>query len=66
MYVLLLEALAVEIPAQERTKPPCRDEFGAPPVDADLAEAGSGRVRPSCTTTPPPVDRRPTAHKREA
>lgn len=39
VYALLLDALAVEVPADERSKPPCCDELGEPPANARLAEA---------------------------
>ena len=44
VYALLLDALAAEVPADERTKPPCCDELGAPPADAGLAEALAAAV----------------------
>lgn len=44
VYELLLAAVAVAVPAQERTKPPCCDELGAPPADAALAEALAAAV----------------------
>lgn len=44
VYALLLNALAVEVPAEERTKPPCCDELGEPPADAGLAEALAAAV----------------------
>ncbi len=53
IYQLLLAALAVDVPAEQRTKPPCCDELGEPPADAQVAEAlatavsslGTGRRR---------------------
>ena len=39
IYELLLAAVEVEVPAQERSKPPCCDELGEPPADAEVAEA---------------------------
>lgn len=44
VYALLLDALAVQVPAEERTKPPCCDELGEPPADGDLAEALAAAV----------------------
>ncbi len=44
VYALLLDALAVEVPAEERTKPACCDELAEPPADAGLAEALSVAV----------------------
>ena len=44
VYALLLNALAVEVPADERTKPPCCDELGEPPADAGLTEALAAAV----------------------
>ena len=44
VYALLLDALAVEVPADERTKPPCCDELGEPPADAEVAEALAAAV----------------------
>lgn len=38
IYDLLLAALTVEVPADERTKPPCCDELGEPPADPEMAE----------------------------
>jgi hypothetical protein len=37
VYDQLLEAAGVDAPNDERTKPPCCDEDGAPPVDEDAA-----------------------------
>jgi hypothetical protein len=53
VYRLLLAALAVEVLAEERSKPPCCDELEQPPADAHVAEAlatavtalGTGRRR---------------------
>lgn len=53
IYQLLLAALEVDVPTEERTKPPCCDELGEPPADAQVAEAlataasslGTGRRR---------------------
>lgn len=57
VYALLLDALAVEVPVEERSKPPWCDELGEPPADGDLAEAaGGGRVSASSTTAEPTVD----------
>jgi len=39
VYDLLLAAVVVEIPAEERSKPPCCDELGEPPADAQVAQA---------------------------
>ncbi len=39
VYVQLLGALGIEIPADEREKPSCCDEEGSPPVDVEAAEA---------------------------
>lgn len=44
VYELLLAAVAVDVPDQERTKPPCCDELGEPPADAALAEALAAAV----------------------
>ena len=43
----LLSALGVEFSADERAKPSCCDEEGAPPVDKDVADAISGAVAAS-------------------
>ncbi len=51
--LLLAAALAVDVPAEERSKPPCCDKLGQPPADAQVAEAlaaavsavGTGRRR---------------------
>jgi hypothetical protein len=53
IYQLLLAALAVDLPTEERSKPSCCDELGEPRADAQVAEAlpaavtalGSGRRR---------------------
>ena len=53
VYALLLHALGLEVPEDEREKPSCCDESGRPPaapdVAADIAEAvqrlGRGRRR---------------------
>ena len=55
VYALLLHALAVEVPAEERTKPPCCDELGEPPADAAVAEALAAAV----SALPPRPRRRP-------
>jgi hypothetical protein len=44
IYQLLLAALAVDVPAEERTKPPCCDELGEPPADAQIAEGLAAAV----------------------
>lgn len=44
IYELLPAALAVEVPADERSKPPCCDELGQPPADAHLAEVLAAAV----------------------
>lgn len=44
IYALLLDALAVEVPEIERTKPPCCDELGEPPADPRIAEALAAAV----------------------
>jgi hypothetical protein len=38
VYALLLEALDLDVPMEERDKPPCCDEEGLPPADPDVAE----------------------------
>jgi hypothetical protein len=47
VYDQLLDALDIEMPADEREKPPCCDEVGEPPVDAAaaIAEAVDNRTR---------------------
>ena len=37
MYALLLAALDLDVPADERGKPSCCDTEGLPPADAELA-----------------------------
>jgi hypothetical protein len=37
VYTLLLEALGLEVPDDEREKPPCCDDAGQPPTDPDVA-----------------------------
>jgi hypothetical protein len=39
VYDLLLEALGVNVPDEERTKPSCCDELGLPPSDHDAVTA---------------------------
>lgn len=39
VYDQLLDALGIEMPANEREKPPCCDEEGKPPVNAAAASA---------------------------
>jgi hypothetical protein len=39
VYDTLLAALDVDAPDDERTKPPCCDEAGAPPTDSDATTA---------------------------
>ena len=36
---LLLDALDIDLPDDERTKPPCCDDEGIPPADHDTAES---------------------------
>ena len=38
VYEQLLEALDLEMPGDAREKPPCCDDEGEPPLDADLAQ----------------------------
>jgi hypothetical protein len=44
VYELVLAAVAVEVPDQERTKPPCCAELGEPPADAALAQVLAAAV----------------------
>jgi hypothetical protein len=37
VYDQLLEAVGIEAPDDERAKPPCCEEDGAPPVDEEAA-----------------------------
>jgi hypothetical protein len=39
LYRGLVEALKIDAPEEERSKPPCCDEAGQPPVHADTAAA---------------------------
>lgn len=39
VYDQLVEALGIEMPADEREKPPCCDQKGEPPANADRASA---------------------------
>jgi hypothetical protein len=43
-YQFLLAALAVDVPAEERSKPPRCDELGERPADAQVAEALAAAV----------------------
>ncbi|HVA61750.1 MAG TPA: hypothetical protein VNG13_14625 [Mycobacteriales bacterium] len=59
VYDLLLAALAIDVPIDERTKPPCCDELGEPPRDhavadvlADALEALTLRPTPSTLACP--------------
>ena len=54
VYALLLDALAVKVPADERTKPPCCDELGEPPADAEVA----GELAAAVSALPPGRRRR--------
>jgi hypothetical protein len=45
VYALLLEALDLEVPTDERDKPPCCDEEGLPPADAEVAEEIAGAIK---------------------
>lgn len=47
VYDQLVEALGIEMPASERAKPPCCDEEGEPPVDAEVANAIADAVEQS-------------------
>ncbi len=38
VYEMLLTALELEVPAAERSKPPCCDALGQPPVNRPTAE----------------------------
>jgi len=38
VYAVLLEALELEVPDEERQKPPCCDEERQPPTDEVVAE----------------------------
>lgn len=44
IYELLLKALALEVSTAERSKPPCCDEMGEPPVDRRIAETLAAAV----------------------
>jgi hypothetical protein len=44
IYQLLLSAVAVEVPAEDRSEPPCCDELGEPPAGAQGAEALAAAV----------------------
>jgi len=39
LYRQLVAALQLEAPEEERSKPPCCDEAGQPPIDADTTTA---------------------------
>lgn len=39
IYELLLDALGIDLPDAERSKPPCCDDEGNPPTDHDTAES---------------------------
>ncbi len=39
IYDLILTALKMELPTDERTKPPCCDELLDPPADQAIAES---------------------------
>lgn len=47
VYDQLLEALGIDMPADDRDKPLCCDEEGEPPADADVANAIADAVEQS-------------------
>ena len=57
VYALLLDALAVEVPAEEGSKPPCCDELGKPPPTATWPKRWQ-RPFQRFLRGPPPVERR--------
>ncbi len=46
VYATLLGDLGLEVSTEERKKPPCCDEEGLPPLNADLATAIVDAVEP--------------------
>lgn len=47
VYLELLDALGVDVPAGEREKPSCCDDSGVPPVEEAVAEAIADAVERS-------------------
>lgn len=47
VYDQLVEALGIDMPAGERAKPPCCDEEGEPPADAEVANAIADAIEQS-------------------
>lgn len=47
VYDQLLESLDIDMPPDERDKPPCCDEEGEPPADSDVANAVADAVEQS-------------------
>jgi hypothetical protein len=45
IYETVLDALELEVPEDERTKPPCCDDEGLPPVDEELADRVANALR---------------------
>ena len=45
IYALLLDALDLDVPEEERNKPPCCDEEDRPPADSDIAQEVAGAVK---------------------
>lgn len=45
VYALLLEALDLDMPTDERDKPPCCDEEGLPPANPEVAREVADAVK---------------------
>lgn len=45
VYQLLLSALEIDMPEDQRLKPPCCDDLGEPPVDPEAAERIVGAIQ---------------------
>jgi hypothetical protein len=44
VYSSLLDALELDVPADEREKPPCCDDEGLPPADEEIATSVSEAI----------------------
>jgi hypothetical protein len=44
VYAAVLDALELDVPSGEREKPPCCDEEGQPPSDAEIASTISEAI----------------------
>ena len=52
VYAAILDALGLQVPEDEREKPPCCDEEGLPPADPNVATRHRRCCRPPPSTSP--------------